>query len=136
MMSEDYPYVQTTANVTVRVRPEYQAGQSRPERGQWVWAYEIEIINSGSRTVQLRDRTWIITDANGCREHVHGPGAVGEQPVLESGDVFRYTSRCPLGTPSGFMEGFYTFVDDQALPFDVIVPSFSLDLPNAARRLN
>jgi ApaG protein len=136
MVSDDYPYAQTTAEISVQVRPIYESEHSEPDGGEWVWSYEIEIRNDGTRQVQLRDRTWVITDALGKRQHVHGPGVVGEQPVLGAGDVFHYSSFCPLGTPSGFMEGFYTFVDDEGAPFDVIVPAFALDMPGAAGRLN
>ena len=84
----------------------------------------------------MRERTWEITDANGKVEHVHGPGVVGDQPILNGGDVYRYSSGCPLRTPSGFMVGFYTFTDESGARFDVAVPAFSLDLPYVARALN
>ncbi len=130
------PYSATTRAIRVDVTPTYLADRSDPTKARWVWAYAIVITNEGDETVQLRERTWEITDANGKIEHVHGPGVVGEQPILNGGDVFHYSSGCPLGTPSGFMAGFYTFTDESDARFDVAVPAFSLDLPHAARALN
>ncbi len=129
-------YSATTRGIRVDVEPTYLADRSDPDRSQWVWAYEITITNGGNGTVQLQERTWEITDGNGKVDHVHGPGVVGEQPILNGGDVFRYSSGCPLRTPSGFMSGFYTFTDEADDRFDVAVPPFSLDLPHAARALN
>ena len=51
--------------------------------------------------IQVTDRHWKITDANGRLEEVRGPGIVGEQPVLKPGDVFRYTSALPADDAVG-----------------------------------
>lgn len=128
--SDDKPYEAVTADIRVRVQPHYLEDQSDPALPRYVWAYEVEITNLSDKTVQLRERSWIIVDANGQKERVHGPGVVGEQPILNSGDTFRYSSGCPLTTPSGFMSGVYHMVDEAGDPFDVDVPAFSLDLPH------
>jgi ApaG protein len=86
--------------------------------------------------VQILARHWIITDANGKREDVRGIGVVGEQPVIEPGSSFTYTSGCPLPTPSGVMVGTYQAIDDAGETFTVDIPAFSLDVPNAKRVLN
>ncbi|MEL6735121.1 MAG: Co2+/Mg2+ efflux protein ApaG [Pseudomonadota bacterium] len=124
-------YEAVTSDIRVRVQPHYLEDQSDPALPRYVWAYEVEITNMGDKTVQLRERSWIILDANGKKEHVHGPGVVGEQPILNPGDTFRYSSGCPLATPSGFMNGVYHMVDEAGDPFDIDVPPFSLDLPDA-----
>ena len=86
--------------------------------------------------VQLTHRHWRITDGFGQIEEVRGPGVVGEQPVIEPGRAYRYTSGCPLTTPSGIMAGEYRMVDDKGRGFDVEIPAFSLDSPFAQRTVN
>jgi ApaG protein len=126
-----------TQAVRVTVRSFYLADQSAPERGHFVWAYRVRIANEGARTVQLLKRSWHITDALGRTQSVHGDGVVGEQPVLDPGEHFEYTSGTPLGTPSGFMRGTYHMVmRDSGEGFDVAIPSFSLDSPHQPNRVH
>ena len=80
-------YTAETEGVVVRVRPSYLAGQSDPAGGRWVWAYQIEIVNLTGSPVQLVARRWTITDAYGHVEEVRGQGVVGEQPVIEAGEM-------------------------------------------------
>jgi ApaG protein len=123
-------FTATTRHIRVTVRALYLADQSEPERSHFLWAYRVGIANLGRRTVQLMKRTWLITDGRGLTQRVHGDGVVGEQPVLEPGDSFEYTSGTPLATPSGFMRGQYHMVDtDSGETFDVAIPAFSLDSP-------
>jgi ApaG protein len=129
-------YTAVSNKIKVTVRPKYLDEQSEPDEGRYFWAYTIEIANVGDRVVQLTHRHWQITDANGAREEVRGPGVVGEQPKLKPGDAFTYTSGCPLKTPSGIMVGTYRMVDESGEAFDVAIPAFSLDSPYAKRLLN
>jgi ApaG protein len=129
-------YSAVSNNIKVTVRPKYLAERSEPDEDRYFWSYTIEIANDGDRTVQLTHRHWQITDANGHREEVRGPGVVGEQPKLKPGDAFSYTSGCPLRTPSGLMVGTYRMVDESGQEFDVSIPAFSLDSPHAKRVLN
>ncbi len=131
-----YPYEATTGDITVKVLPTYVDDQSDPSESRYVWAYHIRVENSGSLTVQLMTRHWIIADGHGRMHEVKGEGVVGEQPVLEPGDVFEYTSGCPLSTPSGIMRGTYGLVDEYGNGFDVEIPAFSLDSPFALRTIN
>lgn len=124
-------YSQVTRDIRVTVRAFYLADQSEPERGHFVWAYRITITNEGRQAVQLLKRTWLITDAQGRTQRVHGDGVVGEQPLLEPGESFEYTSGTPLATPSGFMRGIYHMVvSATGEAFDVAIPTFSLDSPH------
>ncbi len=124
-------YAQTTRDVCVSVRSFYLADQSRPDESHFVWAYRVRIENHGIETIQLLRRTWRITDARGRTQHVHGAGVVGEQPLLEPGESFEYTSGTPLDTPSGFMVGAYHMVVPcSGENFDVAIPAFSLDSPH------
>ncbi len=142
MPSEEAPahagdYTATTRGIEVAVQTFYLEDQSDPAAGQWVWAYRVRIANAGTETVQLLRRTWRITDARGKLNVVEGPGVVGEQPVLRPNEAFEYTSGTPLPTPSGFMEGAYHMqVLDTGEQFDAAVPAFSLDAPQAVRKLH
>ncbi|EAU42361.1 hypothetical protein FP2506_05966 [Fulvimarina pelagi HTCC2506] len=127
-------YQLRTDDILVSVTPHYLAEQSEPSEGRYVWAYTISIENLGEETVQLIDRFWRITDANGNVQEVAGPGVVGDQPVIAPGDSYTYTSGCPLPTPSGIMQGHYGMRDSEGQRFKVDVPAFSLDLPQKGRR--
>jgi ApaG protein len=125
------PYTTVTRGVRVTIRPFYLADQSDPTEGRYVWAYKVQIENLSPATVQLLKRSWIITDALGREMRVHGEGVVGEQPILEPGESFDYTSGTPLPTPSGFMRGTYhMIVTGTGEEFDAAVPAFSLDSPH------
>lgn len=131
------PFEALTGDVRVTVRAFYLADQSEPDRGHYVWAYRVVIANEGRRTVQLLKRTWQITDGMGRTQRVHGEGVVGEQPVLEPGESFEYTSGTPLSTPSGFMRGTYHMVATvSGEAFDVAIPTFSLDSPHQPGRVH
>lgn len=129
-------YRQTTNGIEVTVEPFYLEERSDPAEQHYVWAYRVTIANRGETGIKVISRHWRITDATGHLEQVRGAGVVGEQPELEPGDSFQYTSGCPLTTPSGFMEGDYTVRDETGDEFEVVIPPFSLDLPNALRSVN
>jgi ApaG protein len=129
-------YEAETRGVVVRVRPEYLADQSEPEARRWVWAYHVEVENRTPAPVQLLARRWLIIDAAGRTEEVKGLGVVGEQPVVNPGQTFRYTSGCPLATPSGVMRGSYRMAAETVGQFDAEIPAFSLDLPDSRRTMN
>ena len=135
-ISDDGRYMALTRDIRVFVDPAYLEDRSDPDAHQFVWAYTIEIRNEGSQTVQLKERYWKIIDANGKIEHVRGSGVVGEQPFINPGEVFEYTSGCPLETNSGFMVGHYTMESLQKETFDIDIPAFALDLPSARRVVN
>jgi len=135
-MHDTPAYVARTGDIIIRVRPSYLAGQSDPEGGRWVWAYQVEIENQGAAAVQLMARHWTITDGRGLTEEVRGPGVIGEQPVIGPGDSYSYASGCPLGTPSGSMVGCYYMTDAEGRTFEAAIPAFSLDVPGVRRVLN
>ncbi len=127
-------YQALTRGILVRVTPSFLAEDSDPEAGRYLWAYTVEIENHGQETVQLISRHWIITDAMNRVEEVVGEGVVGEQPTLGRMEAFRYSSGCPLQTPSGTMRGSYRMMSEAGDPFDVEIPEFSLHLPGAAKK--
>lgn len=129
-------YQATTHGIRVTVEPEFMASRSIPDMNRFFWSYTIEIANLGTSQVQLRSRCWRITDAHGHMEEVRGPGVVGEEPVLEPGQSFTYTSGCPLSTASGIMSGTYQMERRDGTMFDIQVPAFSLDSPFERMRAN
>jgi ApaG protein len=129
-------YTAETRNIRVSVLPVYIDERSLPAANRYFWAYRVTIENLGDTTVQLVSRYWNIVDANGRIEEVRGAGVVGEQPILNPGDRFEYTSGCPLTTPSGFMRGTYQMTSPSGDRFDVAIPAFPLDLPDARPSVN
>lgn len=129
-------YKTETNGISVTVEPRYMAERSEPTEQRFFWAYTVEIANSTKAPVQILARHWIITDQNGKREDVRGLGVVGEQPLIEPGESFTYTSGCPLPTPSGVMVGSYEAIGEDGKVFQVAIPAFSLDIPGERRVLN
>ena len=120
-----------TRDIRIRVQARFVPQRSRPEDGLWFFAYHVELENIGDETVKLLSRHWIITDGEARVEEVRGPGVVGEQPVLEPGDTFDYTSACPLPTEFGTMHGSYQMVTQEGDRFDATIAPFSLSTPHS-----
>ena len=129
-------YISTTQNVTVSVEPTYLSGESAPGQNIYVWSYKVRIENNGAETLQLKTRHWKITDSYGRVQEVHGPGVVGEQPVLKPGESFEYTSGTPLSTPSGIMVGAYAMQATDGTLMDIAIHAFSLHTPDIAKRVH
>ncbi len=113
--------------ITIEVKPRYLPEQSAPLDEVYGFAYTITIANVGEAPAQLISRHWIIIDGDGHREDVRGLGVVGQQPMLQPGEAFEYTSGCRLRTPTGSMEGSYRFVLEDGEAFDVVIERFTLD---------
>ncbi|NHO31306.1 Co2+/Mg2+ efflux protein ApaG [Acetobacter fallax] len=123
-------YEDTTEGVRVIVRAFWLDDQSQPEEHNYCWGYRIRIENHSDRTVQLLERSWEIIDGLGHIDRVRGDGVIGEQPVIEAGSGFEYTSGAALDTPSGIMRGLYRMIEEPTgRLFDVRIPPFSLDSP-------
>jgi ApaG protein len=129
-------YRAVTRQIEVTVEPNYLPERSSIQKGQYFWSYTIVITNTGAETVQLHSRLWIITDGAGRKRDVRGEGVVGAQPVLAPGEHFQYTSGVELPTTSGFMAGRYQMVSANGERFEIDIPAFSLDSPDAKRVLN
>ena len=131
-----HKYERVTRNIRVAVVPSFLDDQSEPSESRYLWAYHITIENTGGETVQLLSRHWRITDSRGRVREVRGPGVVGEQPVLQPGGAFEYTSGAPLETPSGFMTGTYQMRAISGENFEIDIPLFALESPYEERRMH
>ncbi|WP_456444265.1 Co2+/Mg2+ efflux protein ApaG [Thiolapillus sp.] len=118
-------------DIKVDIETTFIRDQSDIEAGRYVFGYTITISNQGGLPAKLLNRHWIITDANGKVEEVRGEGVVGEQPYLEPGQQYRYSSGAIIETPVGAMEGDYEMLDAQGEHFLAPIPAFSLQMPNA-----
>ena len=117
--------------IQIEVQPRYLPDQSSPEQGIFAFAYTITLTNSGEIAAQLISRSWNVNDANGYTEKVKGLGVVGQQPLLQPGQSFEYTSGTRLRTPTGTMHGSYFFVAEDGERFDADIPMFVLDALSA-----
>ena len=115
----------------VEVQPHYLPDQSSPDQGLYAFAYTVTVTNTGDVPAQLISRTWNVNDANGHTERVKGLGVVGQQPLLQPGQSFEYTSGTRLRTPTGTMHGSYFFVAEDGERFEVDIPMFVLDALSA-----
>jgi ApaG protein len=116
-------------DIRIQVATSYVDDESEPDSDRYVFAYTITISNSGDVAAQLISRHWIITDANGKVQEVNGDGVVGEQPKLNPGEEFRYSSGAVLETPVGAMQGLYRMEADGGVSFDALIAPFTLAVP-------
>lgn len=115
--------------IRIQVATQYVDDQSEPDIDRYVFAYTITIENTGDLPAQLLRRHWVITDANGKVQEVSGDGVVGEQPRLNPGETYRYSSGAVLETPVGAMQGSYRMQADDGIDFDAPIPPFTLAVP-------
>ncbi len=120
-------YIARSHGFEVCVQPQFLDDQSDPDEDHFVWAYHVCIINKSEAPAQLRNRHWVITDAAGFVQEVRGAGVVGEEPEIEPGGRYDYTSGVPLTTPSGLMHGSYEMEAPDGSRFDIRIPPFALD---------
>ena len=120
-----------TEGLRVSVRARYSPEHSAPATSRWFFLYTITIANEAELTSQLINRHWTIIDGTGHAQEVHGPGVVGEQPVLAPGQSFEYTSGCPLPTPFGSMAGRFEMKREDGTAFDAEVALFQLIQPGS-----
>lgn len=116
-------------DICIQVVTDYVGEQSEPDADRYVFAYTITILNNGNVAAKLLSRHWIITDSNGKIQEVSGDGVVGEQPYLQPGEEFRYSSGAVLETPVGAMQGLYRMEADDGVYFDAPIAPFTLAVP-------
>lgn len=115
-----------TESIRVEVLARHAPETASVNKGEWVFQYTVRITNQGTEAVQLLSRHWIITDALEQVKEVRGPGVIGQQPVLQPGESFKYSSWCPLPTPTGMMHGTYRMARPSGEQFDIEIAPFAL----------
>lgn len=127
-----------TEKVRVKVNAFFDAAKSDPAKGKYMFWYKVAIYNEGSEPVQIVARMWEIEKCKGPKETVRGAGIMSTQPIIPPGDVFTYSSVCPLKVfPSkgrrvlGSMSGAYTMCKGNMGQhnFSVKVGKFNLIVP-------
>jgi ApaG protein len=116
-------------HISVSVNTAYLPEQSDPSSDRYVFAYTVTISNTGTVAAQLISRHWVINDAENVTQEVNGLGVVGEQPLLQPGESFEYTSGTAMATPVGTMQGAYQMVAEDGKKFDAEIPPFTLSMP-------
>lgn len=135
MLSDIHQHYHTTMknpemyDIQVNVESTYIEAQSAPDQDRFVFAYTVTIHNAGEVPAKLLSRHWLITDSNGKIHEVQGDGVVGEQPHLQPGESFQYTSGTMIETSVGSMRGSYQMIADDGVEFDAEIPAFTLSVP-------
>lgn len=120
------PYIATTKDITVTVRPVYLDSQSDFFEKRFVFGYFVQIDNHSEAEVQLLRRYWRIEDYAGQVQEVEGEGVIGEQPLIPSGGMHQYSSYSVIGSFEGAMEGHYLMQRPNGERFRVLIPRFDL----------
>ncbi|HMU66022.1 MAG TPA: Co2+/Mg2+ efflux protein ApaG [Cellvibrionaceae bacterium] len=120
-----------TDDIQVSIKTQYLSDQSEPAQERFVFAYTITIANKSDQPAQLISRHWIITDGNNQVQEVQGIGVVGQQPRLDPGASYTYTSGVVLPTGMGTMTGTYQMRLDNGDEFDAPIPTFALIHPQS-----
>ncbi|MBM4191975.1 MAG: Co2+/Mg2+ efflux protein ApaG [Gammaproteobacteria bacterium] len=116
-------------HLDIKIETIYLEAQSDPDSQRYVFGYTVTMRNEGRLPLKLMTRHWVITDSNGKVQEVRGAGVVGEQPHLEPGQGFRYSSGAVIETPVGTMHGSYQMRGDDGFQFDAPIPAFRLAMP-------
>lgn len=117
-------------SIQITVETQYIEGRFEPEEEKYAFAYRVNIANKGDTDATLINRYWLITDGNGVKNEVRGPGVVGEQPCIKPGSHYEYTSGAILDTPVGTMEGYYEMEGPDGEKFKAPIDVFGLSVPN------
>ena len=118
-------------SISIEVSPNYLPSRSDLSKPIFFFSYSILIKNTSGETVQLRSRYWNITDGNGNVEEIRGPGVVGKQPFIKNGEIFEYTSYCPLPTDFGVMHGYFEMIAENGRKFNAKISPFRLSTPHS-----
>ena len=130
-------YSTITNDVQITVWPEFVDSKSSIIGDLYIWSYHVRIENRKQESIQLTSRYWRIIDEKGIVQEVNGEGVVGEQPIIAPNASYQYSSGVHLRYPSGIMMGRYNMKKiEGGEVFEVVIPTFSLDVPNINNVLN
>ncbi|SFT73353.1 ApaG protein [Lishizhenia tianjinensis] len=115
------------SGVKISVSTQFRPDLSRVYQSVYFFTYKVEIENRNPFAVQLLSRFWRIFDSLDELRTVQGEGVIGEQPILEPGEVYTYSSGCDFVSELGSMSGYYIFqrLDTHKL-LQVDVPKFDM----------
>ena len=132
------PYISENDNIKITVWPEFIDSKSSIIGDLFIWAYHVRIENNSKQKIKLVNRYWKIIDEKGLIQEVSGEGVIGEQPIINIGSSYQYSSGVHLRYPSGIMTGHYEMVsqDENLKTFKVKIPTFSLDVPSIKSVVN
>ena len=116
--------------IEINTRSRYLEMQSDPAKNSYAFSYTISITNHRDEPVRLLSRHWIITDQNNKVDEVTGKGVVGQQPVIQPGEAFEYSSGTLIATDIGDMRGSYTMETAAGEQFEAPIPLFVLAIPH------
>lgn len=137
MINHGTKFVNDNNGIIITAYAVFDFESSFPEDLDYVWVYTIKIENKTNIPVQILARSWNIIDSDGCIQEVHGIGVVGEQPVIEPGLYYEYSSKTSTHTPSGIMVGNYEVVNLTTSEVSVvIIPTFTLESPFSNNTIN
>ncbi len=121
----------TTEGVKITVTTQFRKDLSQVNESRFFFNYRIEMENMNESSVQLIHRDWYIFDSLNEPSIVSGQGVVGEQPILNPGQKYAYTSGCELTSELGRMRGFYTFKNQvTGEMLQIFIPTFDLVYPS------
>jgi ApaG protein len=124
-------YTITTEGVKITVTTQFRKDLSQVNESRFFFNYRIEMENMNESSVQLIHRDWYIFDSLNEPSIVSGQGVVGEQPILNPGQKYAYTSGCELTSELGRMRGFYTFKNQvTGEMLQIFIPTFDLIYPS------
>ena len=115
----------------VAVSTHFLPDQSSAADDVYAFAYTITIRNAGESPGQVIARHWVITHGSGQVEEVRGLGVVGQQPLLQPGEQYEYTSWTRITTPRGRMHGVFFCITDEARWFEAPIAPFELAVAQA-----
>jgi ApaG protein len=115
--------------ILISIDTTYLHQESDPENNKFYFLYTVSITNKGNIGAKLLSRHWVIEDANGKVQNVKGEGVVGDQPYINPGGEYQYTSGTFLETSLGTMKGSYQMINDSENYFDAEIPEFVLTIP-------
>lgn len=128
-LQETEHYSLETDGIRITVFPEHLEDSSDPNDSIFAFTYTIIIENISPIEVQLLERHWRISSGGFHLAELVGPGVLGEQPVIQAGEAFEYTSSTVIQDPEGRMEGSYTFRTSIGQYIEVPIPAFDLLYP-------
>lgn len=120
-------YSTITHDIKISVIPEYDAFNSFPANGKFVFKYNITIENLSNEKVILLKRNWLIFDVGYGFTEVKGDGVIGLTPELQPGETFKYFSNAIIHSGIGSMQGSYVFRNLLTKEtFETEIPKFDL----------